>query len=85
LLQVKRSGELDEEEGRGEGVEVASKWWREGEGGGGGRRGGEGGGEVRSPENFPGYQTTLLDSHRGSRAVKGPGWLLEMALWEGEL
>jgi hypothetical protein len=44
LLQVNQSGESDEVEGRGEGVEVASKCWRGGEKGGGGRRGGEGGG-----------------------------------------
>jgi hypothetical protein len=45
----------------------------------------ERGGEVCSPENFTGCQTTLLSSHRGSRAVKGLWWLLEVALWEGEL
>jgi hypothetical protein len=35
---------LEEEDGRGEGAEVASTQWQGGEGGGGGRRGGEGGG-----------------------------------------
>jgi hypothetical protein len=44
LSQAEKSGESEEEDGRGEGAEVASTRWREGEGGGGGRRGGEGGG-----------------------------------------
>jgi hypothetical protein len=46
LLQVNRSGESDEVEGRGEGAEVASKCWRGGEKGGGDRRGGGGGGRC---------------------------------------
>jgi hypothetical protein len=46
LLQVERSGESNEEEGRDEGAEVASKWWQEGQGGGGKQQGGEGRGGV---------------------------------------